>query len=173
MHRPAGCREGPGSFLHQAEERPEPACGLEAPRAARGPALASRGPGVATAAAHEGHLLAEAVARSASVDDSPPYGCGPHSVAPDLDLLPLYTGVMTNEAEALLREALALPDEDRADVAAELLASLDSPVADDPAVVRDLWSQELQRRARRVLSGEAVGEDWSAVRQRLADELTE
>ena len=80
---------------------------------------------------------------------------------------------MTNEAEALLREALALPDEDRADVAAELLASLDSPVADDPAVVRDLWSQELQRRARRVLSGEAVGEDWSAVRQRLADELTE
>lgn len=78
---------------------------------------------------------------------------------------------MTAQAEALLREALALPDEDRADVAAELLASLDAPAADDPETVRTLWSQELERRARRVLSGEAIGEDWASVRQRLADEL--
>ncbi len=78
---------------------------------------------------------------------------------------------MTAEAEALLREALALPDEDRADVAAELLASLDPPPTDDPGTVQILWSQELERRARRVLSGDAAGEDWSSVRQRLADEL--
>lgn len=78
---------------------------------------------------------------------------------------------MTAEAEALLRDALSLPDGDRADVAAELLASLDPPAADDPATVRTLWTQELERRARRVLSGGAIGEDWSSVRQRLADEL--
>lgn len=78
---------------------------------------------------------------------------------------------MTGQAEALLREALALPEADRADVAAELLASLDAPIADDPATVQTLWSQELERRAKRVLSGEAIGEDWSSVRQRLADEL--
>jgi len=78
---------------------------------------------------------------------------------------------MTAQAEALLREALALPDEDRADVAAELLASLDAPAADDPETVQSLWSQELERRAKRVLSGEATGEDWSSVRQRLDDEL--
>jgi hypothetical protein len=78
---------------------------------------------------------------------------------------------MTDQAEALLREALGLPEEERADVAAELLASLDAPGADDPATVRSLWAQELERRARRMLSGEAVGEDWSRVRQRLADEL--
>lgn len=78
---------------------------------------------------------------------------------------------MTGQAEALLREALALPEEDRADVAAELLASLDAPAADDPTTVQTLWSQELERRAKRVLSGEAIGEDWSSVRQRLADEL--
>jgi hypothetical protein len=78
---------------------------------------------------------------------------------------------MTAQAEALLREALALPDEDRADVAAELLASLDAPAADDPGTVQTLWSQELERRARRALSGENIGEDWAIVRQRLADEL--
>ena len=78
---------------------------------------------------------------------------------------------MTTQAEALLREALALPDEERADVAAELLASLDAPAVDDPETVRTLWSQELDRRARRVLSGEVAGEDWPSVRQRLADDL--
>jgi hypothetical protein len=78
---------------------------------------------------------------------------------------------VTNQAEALLREALALPEGDRADVAAELLASLDMPASDDPATVRSLWAQELERRARRMLSGKAVGEEWSGVRQRLADEL--
>jgi hypothetical protein len=78
---------------------------------------------------------------------------------------------VTSQAAALLREALALPEGDRADVAAELLASLDTPYSDDPTAVRTLWAQELERRARRMLSGEAVGEEWSAVRQRLADEL--
>ena len=34
---------------------------------------------------------------------------------------------MTNRAQALLREALTLAAEERADVAAELLASLDGP----------------------------------------------
>lgn len=78
---------------------------------------------------------------------------------------------MTTEAEVLLRAVLALPVEDRADVAAELLASLDTSVNDDPARARTLWNQELERRARRALSGEATHEAWSTVRQRLADEL--
>ena len=78
---------------------------------------------------------------------------------------------MATEAEALLREALGLPEEARADLAAELLASLDPAPSDDPAITRSLWSEELERRAKRVLSGEAVGEDWASVRERLADEL--
>ena len=79
---------------------------------------------------------------------------------------------MTTEVEALLREALALPDRDRADVAAELLASLDAPAPDDPATVQALWREELERRAKRVLSRQAISEDWPTVRQRLNDELT-
>lgn len=73
---------------------------------------------------------------------------------------------MTAEAEALLREALALPDEARADFAAKLLGSLDAPEADDPEVVRALWIHELEQRAKRALSGEAIGEDWASVRHR-------
>jgi hypothetical protein len=80
---------------------------------------------------------------------------------------------VATEVEAVLREALALPDGDRADVAAKLLASLDPPAADDPATVQALWREEFERRAHRVRSGEAIGEDWPTVRQRLTDELTE
>ena len=79
--------------------------------------------------------------------------------------------MVTDHAEAVLREALALPEEDRADVVAGLLVSLEGPADDDPATVRTLWAPELRRRARRVLSGEDVGEDWPDVRRRLADEV--
>jgi len=79
---------------------------------------------------------------------------------------------VATKAEALLRDALALPDEARADLAAELLASLDSGHADDPATLQRLWSEELDRRAKRVVSGDAVGEDWTDLRERLANELT-
>ena len=35
-----------------------------------------------------------------------------------------------------------------------------------------LWGEELEERAKRAQSGEAVEEDWGAVRQRITDELT-
>lgn len=81
----------------------------------------------------------------------------------------MYLGSVTTDAEAVLREALGLPSDDRAGIAAELLASLDE--AEDADAVRSLWAKELEQRARRVLSGQSPGEDWASVRQRLADEL--
>lgn len=78
---------------------------------------------------------------------------------------------MAGNAQALLREALALPDRERADLAAELIASLDEPGVDDPVVVRDLWARELEARARRVRAGGHGGEDWATLRQRLSDDL--
>lgn len=62
---------------------------------------------------------------------------------------------MTDRAQELLRAALALAPEERADVAAELLASLDEP-ADDPAAVETAWAREIEKRARRVLAGESA-----------------
>jgi len=47
-----------------------------------------------------------------------------------------------------------LPAKERADVAAELLASLDETETDDPREVERSWAEEIERRARRALAGE-------------------
>ncbi|MGH9339527.1 MAG: addiction module protein [Acidobacteriota bacterium] len=80
---------------------------------------------------------------------------------------------MSDRAQALLREALTLPPDERADVAAELLASLDEPPAEDLAAVQAAWAKEIERRARRVLAGESAGEPWEEVRDQIARRLSE
>jgi hypothetical protein len=80
---------------------------------------------------------------------------------------------MTDRAQAVLREALTLPLEQRADVAAELLASLDDePATTNPAAVEAAWGREIERRARRVMAAESDGEPWGDVRERVARRLT-
>jgi putative addiction module component (TIGR02574 family) len=77
---------------------------------------------------------------------------------------------MTQRTQDLLREALALPVDERADVAAQLLASLD----DEDVATEDIeaaWAVEIERRARRVLSGQSEGIPWEDVRQRAEAEL--
>ena len=68
---------------------------------------------------------------------------------------------------------MTLPTEERADVAAELLASLDDAPPDNPADVETAWAREIERRARRVMSGESTGEPWEDVRARVLQRLTE
>ena len=80
---------------------------------------------------------------------------------------------MTDRAQDLLREALTLPIDQRADVAAELLASLDEPSTMDAKAVQAAWASEIERRARRVMSGESVGEHWEHVRARVARRLAD
>lgn len=76
---------------------------------------------------------------------------------------------VTTEAAALLRQALDLSPGERADLAAELLASLEP--AEDPETIRRLWVQELEKRAREFLAGESPGVDWETARQQVADNL--
>ena len=78
---------------------------------------------------------------------------------------------MTSRAHELLREALTLPVAERADVAAELLASLDDAEKENPAEVEAAWAAEIERRARRVMSGESAGIPWEDVRRRAEAEL--
>ncbi|HXH92615.1 MAG TPA: addiction module protein [Thermoanaerobaculia bacterium] len=78
---------------------------------------------------------------------------------------------MTERAQAVLREAMSLPADERADVAAELLASLDDDAPEDPAAVQAAWTKEIERRARRVLAGESSGQPWDDVRDRVARRL--
>jgi len=80
---------------------------------------------------------------------------------------------MTGRAQELLREALTLPVNERADVAAELIASLDEPSTQTPDEVEAAWAREIERRARRVMSGESAGEPWDDVRARVARRLAE
>ena len=74
---------------------------------------------------------------------------------------------MISRAQELLRDALALPADERADVAAELLASLDEPAPTEGTAVQGMWGREIERRARRVMAGESAGEPWDDVRRRV------
>ncbi len=68
----------------------------------------------------------------------------------------------------MLREALALADDERADLAAELLASLDARF-DDPLAIEGAWAREIELRARRAPSSAAV--DWPTLRRRVASQI--
>ena len=76
---------------------------------------------------------------------------------------------MGKAAEKLLHEALRLPTEERAELAAELIASLDGPAAPD---VEAAWAVEIERRAAKVLSGESQGAPWEEVRRRIEREIS-
>ena len=70
---------------------------------------------------------------------------------------------MASRVRDLLREALALPVEERADVAAQLLASLDDG-SEDPSAVEAAWAAQIEQPARRVLAGGPAGTSWKDVR---------
>ena len=78
---------------------------------------------------------------------------------------------MTSEAATVLRDALALSEGDRADLAAALLASLPVPEG-GLEVDSDEWMREIERRARSLASGETQLEDWEIVEQRIRAKLS-
>ncbi len=77
---------------------------------------------------------------------------------------------MTGSAQKLLRDALNLPLEDRAAVAAELLASLDGP-AESATDVEAAWATEIEKRAQGVLTGRVSGKTWSEVHDAIETSL--
>jgi predicted nucleic acid-binding protein len=80
---------------------------------------------------------------------------------------------MAVDSDAVLREALTLSSRERAEVAAELLASLDEPEVGDAEAVRVAWAEELEHRARRALSGDDPGEPWRALQDRMRNKLAQ
>ena len=63
---------------------------------------------------------------------------------------------MTTEARKVLQDALTLPVNDRAELVAELLASLDTVEAD----VEAAWAAEIARRAADARQNPHDDEDW-------------
>ena len=81
-----------------------------------------------------------------------------------------YRVAMGTDAAALLEQVLALPENEREDFAAALLARLPAPGAglevDSPE-----WVAEIERRARRVLDGESTADDWDVAERRILARL--
>lgn len=75
---------------------------------------------------------------------------------------------MAKTADDLREEVLALPTQERARIASELLASLDSETVDESAI-DELWSAETQRRAAMLDAGDARTLTWGEIEQRFAN----
>ncbi len=75
---------------------------------------------------------------------------------------------MAKTADDLREEVLALPAQERARIASDLLASLDSEAVDEEEIDQ-LWSAETQRRAAMLESGDAGTLTWEDIQQRFAD----
>lgn len=72
---------------------------------------------------------------------------------------------MKRDAAEILKEALALPTEARAALAASLLDSLDTDVDEDAEAS---WATEVNRRVAGLDSGAVKTVSWAEVRRRLA-----
>lgn len=75
---------------------------------------------------------------------------------------------MTKAARTVLADALCLDADARAEVAAELLASLDGP-ADSGA--RNAWAAEIERRVGALEAGTADLESWEDVKSRIKKDV--
>jgi putative addiction module component (TIGR02574 family) len=76
---------------------------------------------------------------------------------------------MSRMGQKVLDEALQLELAERAELVAELLASLDGePDAD----VEAAWAAEIERRAARARSGEDAGRAWAEARDAATDALS-
>ena len=71
---------------------------------------------------------------------------------------------MSKVGEKLLEDALKLALPERAELASELLASLDGAPDED---VEAAWAEEIERRAARARSGADPGRPWPEVRDRI------
>jgi len=74
-----------------------------------------------------------------------------------------YNLDMTQEARELLQKALALPENERAELAGNLISSLDATVDRD---VDAAWQQEVVRRLHEVQSGKLETIPWEEVQQK-------
>jgi len=75
---------------------------------------------------------------------------------------------MTKAAEAILADALKLDVGARAELAAELLASLDGPADPDAEAA---WEVEIARRVAAIEAGTVKLEPWENVKRRIEKEI--
>jgi putative addiction module component (TIGR02574 family) len=75
---------------------------------------------------------------------------------------------MTKTADAVLADALRLDLDARAELAAEILASLDGPADPDAEAA---WNVEIERRVAAIEAGAVKLEPWDDVKRRIEKEI--
>jgi hypothetical protein len=75
---------------------------------------------------------------------------------------------MAMPLNAVLVEALRLDDDSRAELAAELLASLEGPADAD---AERAWDLEIERRIEAIEAGTVPLEPWDVVRRRIEKDI--
>lgn len=75
---------------------------------------------------------------------------------------------MSKAVQTVLADALRLEPDARAEVAAELLASLDGPADPDAGAA---WDAEIDRRIEAIDAGAIRLESWSDVRRRIERDI--
>ena len=72
---------------------------------------------------------------------------------------------MATSRDEILRKALSLPEQDRADLAGALIDSLDAEAEER---VEEAWRAEIERRATELDSGAVQSIPWEVVKARLS-----
>jgi putative addiction module component (TIGR02574 family) len=75
---------------------------------------------------------------------------------------------MSNAARKLLQDVLALPEDERLELASEIIASVDGPCDADWEAA---WLAELDRRTAAAHQRGESGSDWTDVRARILKRL--
>jgi putative addiction module component (TIGR02574 family) len=76
-----------------------------------------------------------------------------------------------SSASAVLSEAMRLPRQERADVARQLIASLDDEASADGEDVEAAWLTEVEQRLDAINRGTATFEPWETLHDRIAARL--
>jgi len=76
--------------------------------------------------------------------------------------------IMTKAIESVLADALRLDVKARAELAAELLASVDGPADPDAAIA---WDKEIKRRVDSLEAGTEKLESWESVKRRIGRDI--
>ena len=75
---------------------------------------------------------------------------------------------MSAQSQQLLSDALLLPEKERAELASQIIASLDGPP--DPGT-EGLWAEEIARRIQEFEKDPSRAEDWQVVQARIRKRL--
>ena len=78
---------------------------------------------------------------------------------------------MTGMGNRVLQDALALSEQERAEIAARLIESLDVVAEGEAAEVEAAWAAEIERRCSALDAGTTGTTDWEDVRRQIKAEI--